>query len=378
MHKFLANNRDELIARCKAKVAMRPLRAATIEQLKNGIPLFLEQLIKTLKAEADGQDIESLRISGAAGGDALALSEMGVSATAHGKRLLELGYSVDQVVHDYGDLCQSITGLAVERDAPFSIDEFRTLNRCLDNVIADAVTEFTFQREAGLASRQAAEVHERHASFIHEVRNSLGTATLAAAALELGSLPMSGATGSVLKRSLAAMKVLIDGSLKEVQATNTDVQRNVFPLAVLIANAGHAAALDADAKGCKLTVPAVDPLLAIKGNQELLLAALMNLLHNALKFTHARSEVTLHAHATGDRVLIDVEDHCGGLPPGAAEKMFSPFAQLTKDATGMGLGLGLSIARRNVEADGGTLSVRDVPGTGCIFTINLARHTLQP
>ena len=77
---------------------------------------------------------------------------MGVTATAHGKDLLTLGYSVDQVVHDYGDLCQAITDLAFERDAPFAIDEFRTLNRCLDNAIADAVTEFSFQRESNLVA----------------------------------------------------------------------------------------------------------------------------------------------------------------------------------------------------------------------------------
>jgi hypothetical protein len=51
MHTFLANNRDELIARCKAKVAQRPHRQATEEQLKNGVPLFLEQLRRTLQAE---------------------------------------------------------------------------------------------------------------------------------------------------------------------------------------------------------------------------------------------------------------------------------------------------------------------------------------
>ena len=69
----------------------------------------------------------------------MALSEMGVSATVHGSELLALGYTVDQVVHDYGDLCQAITHLAIERDAPFSADQFCTLNRCLDNAIADAV-----------------------------------------------------------------------------------------------------------------------------------------------------------------------------------------------------------------------------------------------
>jgi hypothetical protein len=130
MHAFLFNNRDELIARCKAKVAQRPRRAATAEQLANGVPLFLEQLTRTLEAEVQGDVGKSLRISGASGGDVTALSEIGVSAAAHGKRLLESGFTVDQVVHDYGDLCQAIADLAVERDAPFSVDEFRTLNRC--------------------------------------------------------------------------------------------------------------------------------------------------------------------------------------------------------------------------------------------------------
>ena len=61
-----------------------------------------------------------------------------------------------------------------------------------------------------------------------------------------------------------------------------------------------------------------------------------------------------------------------GLPPGSAEKMFTPFTQHGEDRSG--LGLGLFIARRSVEADAGTLSVRDMPGTGCVFTISLPRY----
>ena len=152
MHKFLSNNRDELIARCKAKVAQRPKRAASVRQLANGVPLFLEQLTRTLEAEEQGNVAEGVRISGPAGGDTASLSEIGVSAAAHGKQLLRLGYTFDQVVHDYGDLCQAITDLAVERDDPFSVDEFRTLNRCLDNAIADAVTEFAAQRDATVSA----------------------------------------------------------------------------------------------------------------------------------------------------------------------------------------------------------------------------------
>ena len=96
MHAFLLRHRDELITRCKAKVAARPRRDATTAQLANGVPLFLSQLTRTLQAEEDGEDAESILISGPAGGDVTALSEIGVSATAHGKQLLQLGYSANQ------------------------------------------------------------------------------------------------------------------------------------------------------------------------------------------------------------------------------------------------------------------------------------------
>lgn len=376
MSHFLAANRDDLIARCKAKVERRPLRAATPEQLTNGIPIFLRQLERTLEAEERGQAEKSIKISGASGGDQSNLSEMGVTATAHGKQLLEFGFSVDQVVHDYGDLCQAITDLAFEQNAPFGIDEFRTLNRCLDNAIADAVTEFSFQRDAFLARQHDAESNERMGFLIHELRNSLSTAVLALSALELGSLPVAGATGAVLKRSLASLKALIDRAIVDVRAkAGAPAQLQVFSLASFIEDARNAASLYAEGSDCTLTVAAIDPLLGISANRDLMLAALANLLQNAFKFTHPGTEVTLRAYANGPRVLIEVKDHCGGLPDGEAEKMFAPFSQGNKDKSG--LGLGLSIARQSVEGDGGTLSVQDLPGTGCIFTISLPRHMLM-
>ncbi len=377
MSNFLQNNRGELIARCTAKVAKRPKRTATTDQLKNGIPMFLDQLTKTLEAEDANQDGEGIRISGASGGgDAPSVSEVGTSATAHGKMLLQLGYTVDQVVHDYGDLCQAITDLAFERDAPFSIDEFRTLNRCLDNAIADAVTEFSFERDANIAKQQSIDANERLGFLMHELRNSLGSASLAIVAMEVGNLTIAGSTGAVLKRSHAAMARIIDRSLLEVRAKNDPVPgRDVFSLADFITEAKDDAELDATNRGCKFKVKAVDTTLALDANRVLLLAALANLLHNAFKFTHHHTLVTLSAYEFGNRILIDVSDSCGGLPPGNAEKMFAPFMQSSGDRSG--LGLGLSIARQSIEADGGVLTVQDVPGVGCIFTINMPHHLLH-
>jgi len=375
MHRFLSSHRDELIARCKAKVAQRPRRAATTAQLANGIPMFLDQLIHTLEAQDNGQADESFRISGAAGGDAAALSEMGLSAAAHGKELLGLGYSVDQVVHDYGDLCQAITDLAVERDAPFSVDEFRTLNRCLDNAIADAVTEFGVWRDASVALQQSAEENERLGMLVHELRNHLHTATLAFAALESGRIPMGGSTGAVLKRSLSSLAALLSQSLSQVRVAAETPPAEAFSLGLFVADAKNAASLDASARGCTFSVADVDASLGISGNRDLLLAALVNLLHNAFKFTHAHTEVALRAYAEGDHVLLDVRDNCGGLTPGTTASIFQPFVQVGDNKSG--LGLGLSIARRNVEADGGELSVRNLPGTGCVFTIKLPRSLLH-
>ncbi len=371
MHTFLTNNRDELIVRCKAKVAARPKRAASEAQLSNGVPMFLGQLIRTLQAEEAGEHAESVEISGISGGDALALSEIGVSAAAHGASLLSLGYSVDQVVHDYGDLCQAITDLAFERDAPFAVDEFRTMNRCLDNAIADAVMEFTAQRDARILKTHTNEARERVGFLVHELRNALSTASMAVSAIEFGNLSMSGATGSVLKRSHASLGLLIDRAVDEVR-DGTQSERQLFSVTSFIEDAVIAARLESEAAGCGLLVSPVPPGMSVRGNRPMLQAALGNLLQNAFKFTHAHTEITLQASASEGKALIEVQDHCGGLPHGAAETMFTPFTQSSADRSG--LGLGLAIARHSVEADFGTLSVRDVPGTGCVFTIALPLH----
>jgi hypothetical protein len=219
MSGFLATHGEELVRRCAAKVALRPVRpSASPAAAHGGISLFLAQLQRTLEAEERQEPLVSLRISGAPGGDALAASEMGAAATRHGQELLALGYSVDQVVHGYGDLCQAVTDLAFELDVPIGVSEFRTLNRCLDNGIANAVAAFSAQRDATIAAASEAHANERQETLLHALRSSLATASYAVTALELGNLPVSGATGTLLKRSLATMRSQVGGpSAEELQ-----------------------------------------------------------------------------------------------------------------------------------------------------------------
>ncbi len=375
MHEFLTVNRAELIARCRVKVAQRTPEGGFERELANGVSIFLDQLIKTLAMEQVEAHELSLEVSGPCGGSEPDHSEMGDSATLHGKELQQHGFTVEEVVHDYGDLCQSISDLAVETTYRIKTDEFRTLNRCLDNAIASAVTEFGHQRDSDLAEVQAQALNERLGIFAHELRNQLGTATLALSIIKQGNVGLNGATGGVLDRALLGLGNLIDRSLAEVRMTaGLKVQNRLFSLADFIAEIKLSATLEAQVMGCGFKVSDVDPLLAVDVDRDLLLAATGNLLQNAFKFTHPHSEVTLNAYAQADRILIDVQDHCGGLSAGLAEEMFRPFTQGSEDRSG--LGLGLSISRRSVEANNGVLSVRNVPGSGCVFTIDLPRHFL--
>jgi signal transduction histidine kinase len=94
-------------------------------------------------------------------------------------------------------------------------------------------------------------------------------------------------------------------------------------------------------------------------------------LQNALKFTRPRSTVTMRVGASADRVLIEIQDQCGGLPAGDVNELFRPFEQRRADRTGMGIGLAFS--RWGAEANGGRLYARNLPNKGCVFTVDLPR-----
>jgi signal transduction histidine kinase len=375
MHEFLSAHRTDLIDRCRAKVAQRTAVERT-EELEHGVPLFLDQLIETLRGEQTSDPIKRRKVSGPAGGRKPACSEIGGSAAEHGSELFARGFTVDQVVHAYGDLCQAITDLACELEAPFEVDEFRTLNRCLDNGIAGAVTAFNFQRDFFTADKEAKASSLRLGFLAHELRNLLNTATLALQAIKEGNVGLGGATGAVLDRSLVGLRILIDRSLTEARIKSGMPPRlRLFSLADFVAEVKLSASLEAKVHECILHTSVVDPELAVDADRDLLLSAVGNLLQNAFKFTHHGSEVRLHAYASADRILIDIEDRCGGLPAGDAQKLFHPFMQANADRTGVGLGL--AISQSSVQANQGVLSVRDIPGTGCVFTIDLPGHTLS-
>lgn len=371
LNEFLMANRALLIDRCRLMVMGRSDAKATEHESAHGIPTFLDQLIRTLTVEQSSRPEESRSLSGSsAGGTA---SEIGDMAALHGRDLHEQGFTLEQVVRDYGDVCQAVTQLADETGAAIKIDEFRTLNRCLDNAIAGAVTEYAVQQAATETEKGYEALNAKLGPLAHELRNHLQVATHAIKAIKAGNVGLSGATGAMLDRSLKGMSNLIDRSLAEVRITSGLPPRlEVVRLADFLGDVIAAVSLNPLARECHFTVLPINKEIKIHVDAETLASAVGNLLQNAFKFTKPHTDVSLHAYQREDRVLITVEDHCGGLPSGVPKSLLAPFVQSGTDRSG--LGLGLDICRRSVQANGGTLRVRDKPGLGCAFTIDLPAH----
>jgi signal transduction histidine kinase len=373
LHEFLSTHRSELIDRCKAKALLRPNAGPLEPGSLQGIPRFLDQLVETLHSESSA-DGDTERLSGVSGAAVPARSVIEESAALRGRELLVQGFTVDEVVHEYGDLCQAVTELAADRDVAISVNDFHTLNRCLDNAIAGAVKEYAYGRRI-LFEDMAVASNLRHGAFVHEIRNLLHTMTLAFGALRTGTVAIGGATGNVLARSLDALNTLVERSVIDVRTkAETFGTHGLVSLSGLVARAMEAAYLQASERGCALVVSEIDATLAIDVDEPLVAGALANVLANAIKFTCHGTEVCVNAYADSGRILIAVTDNCGGIPQDVQMSMFQPFVQGGADRSG--LGLGLAISRRYVEANHGTLTCRNVPEKGCVFTINLPRFLL--
>jgi len=349
---FIAANRDEIIARCRAKAATRSLPVSSTTPSNHGVPVFLEQLMDALRLGVKSNP------------------NIGSTAVRHGHDLLLQGFTASQVVHDYGDVCQVITEMAMEMNAPISAADFRLLNGCLDDAIAGAVTEYGRERDQS-RDDAAARGSERLGVFVHELRNLVNTAIVSFEVLRTGNVGVTGSTGRVLHRSLLGLRSLIGRSLAETRITEGLQNPEQIALSDFIAEVGAAATLEANAVGITLSVLPVDDGVAIEADRQVVAAVVGNLLQNAFKFTRPHTTVTLRAGASAARVLIEVEDECGGLPAGNAEELFRPFEQQSADRTG--LGLGLAFSRWAVAANHGRIYARTLPDRGCVFTVDLPR-----
>jgi len=213
LHEFISANREELIRRCKEKVAERFKPARVPPAIDHGVPLFLQQLVEMLRSE----QLSAVGSGSVKSKAILSSSEIARAAAIHGADLLHQGFTIDQVVHEYGDVCQSVTELAVEVDAHISTDEFRTLNRCLDDAIADAVRSWGLSRQIVIDDR-AISLQARLDAFENEHRRLIDMALRAFAAIRTGNVGLTGSTGALLHHAITELQRLAQLALSELRA----------------------------------------------------------------------------------------------------------------------------------------------------------------
>jgi hypothetical protein len=175
---FISKNRDELLRRCRAKAAQRSAPRSEFA-IAQGVSVFVDQLIEELRGKHS------------------ATHEISQSAIGHGHDLFLRGFTISDVVHDYGSVCQSITDLALELTAPIGTEDFRTLNRCLDDAIAGAVTEYS--REQDVPREGEAD----------QLRNLTNMAITAFEVLQTGNVGVIGSTGTMVYRNLMAIRAAL-------------------------------------------------------------------------------------------------------------------------------------------------------------------------
>ncbi len=196
LDEFISVNRAEIINRCRAKVAIRSEPPSTEAEIDHGVPMFLDQLLDELRHGPS------------------ASFEITETATQHGHDLRVQGYTVSQVVHDYGDVCQAVTELAVERQAAISPDDFRTLNRCLDDAIAGAVTEYGRERDQA-SERDHTFEGARREMLARDLLKAIDISKFAIEAITAGRVGVTGSTGTVLTLALDTANDLAERLLAE-------------------------------------------------------------------------------------------------------------------------------------------------------------------
>jgi signal transduction histidine kinase len=381
LYEFLTQNRKEILDLTEEmSLDLAGVRPSS-EQLKQGLPIFYKQLLNVLQVEAIlPREIPRIDKNGivraAKENDEPAMSKaMGrpneaVVATAaglHGTELLRLGYTLSHVIHAYGAICQSITAVAMRKKEVITASEFHDLNRCLDVAIAGAVTEYQALRNSQESNREV-----EHLGFLaHELRNALAQVSISIQMIKRGTVGFGGSTGQVLDRGLKRIEELIDRSLTEVRLrVDPKVHLEKFPLLQVIDQIIVTAEVEALSKNQTLEIH-VDSDLMLEADEQLIHSALSNLIQNALKYSRAGGKIQVRSKAIDEKVIVEIEDECGGLPSTVLDDLFKPFEQQNKNRDGMGLGL--AITRRAIELNRGTVEVRDLPNKGCVFKVILPR-----
>jgi signal transduction histidine kinase len=376
LHEFITKEQQYILKKCDEETVKLAGSKEISPAIRKGWNSFLDQLIELLSSEHvtfdmypdTGKPDADQKAQQASDQDSQAKTDkqkLQPDAAARGKEYRRLGYTLSDVVHGYGIVCQGITTSATELKYQIATNEFSQLNLSLDVAIAAAVTGF----ELDTASERKQGEIERLGFLAHELRNSLTSAFIALELIESGDVGAKSNTGKLLNRSLQSMKMLIDSALMAVRIKLEPAPHLEWVKVIdVVSDIEITSAIEARQHEISFQIQ-VTPDLSVFSDRQAFTSALANLTQNAVKFSHPGGKVTIRTKLTGSRAQIEIEDECGGLPEAKLKSLFKPFEQMDENKTG--LGLGLTISRRAIELSDGIISARNVDSKGCVFTIDL-------
>lgn len=298
------------------------------------------------------------------------------------------GFEVLEKVHEFDPTIVTIviTGFATVGSAvdamkegafdflpkPFTPDEMRL-------IAARALEKRRLVLETIVLRREREMLREHFAAIVsHELKSPLGAVqqNLFALAADLSD-QLSEDQKRRLDRSqsrIGDLMKLIHTWLRVMSTDIDEIRENFKPLSVttIVSKAVESVQPHAMRKGIEIPTSVEEPLGMVNGDEGTLVEALVNLIGNAVKYSHLDSQVRVKAEAEGNDILISVADTGIGIPEEDLPYIFNDFytgKSAPKDAKGSGLGL--AITRRIIEAHDGTISVESKLGMGSTFAIRL-------
>ena len=350
---LLAERRTSILERWTQRIAREHVeKDLSRGELWDHLPRFFDDVLTALN-------------NGEGAGEETVVAKPSEASAEHGTQRLRVGFDLVEVLREYEILSECILDEVEAVGGQISIRAFRRVHRLLNAGRAQAISAYIERRDLDMTR-----THSQHVAFIaHELRTPLMAAFLAVTALRKNQRSEDEWALGILTRNLYGLRELIDQVLTADRlGGEIPLRRESFDLRPLLEQLVAEVRLAAQQHQVDITLQAPQTL-QFSGDQRLLRSAIGNILGNAVKFTHEGSMITVRAGRHRSRMTLEVEDACGGLPEGNTALLFEPFVQQGEDRSGFGLGL--AIVKQALEAHGGQVSVRNIPGKGCVFALHL-------
>lgn len=283
---------------------------------------------------------------------------------------------LQQVSNQHADLLRStMLELAdAQRDQPIQVEDFVALNSAL------AVLQREVAAKAARLERLNEQKDELLGMVAHDLRNPLGAiagfaqlvVAINADSLDEQSLMLLDRIGAASRHMLRMVEDLVD--LSAIESGSVRLERSVVDVGEVLGDSVALARVAARDKRISIDLQVPEGLV-MDVDARKIAQVIDNLLGNAIKFSYSETTVTLRCEQKPDEIVIVVEDQGQGIPEEELDLLFRPFGTTTVRSTGgeKSTGLGLAIAKRIVEAHGGSIEVTSTVDVGSAFVVTLPR-----